>query len=91
MSAEETELNPDWVSPPGHTIADILKENGYSLAEFASRMSMTQKEAARLLSGQLPLTLNIAGKLTLEFGGTVAFWQTREKHYREGLAKRRTP
>lgn len=89
--SEETEFNPDWVSPPGHTIADILKENGYSLAEFAARMSMTRKDARRLLSGQLPLTLNIAGKLVIEFGGTVTFWQTREQQYREGLARRGAP
>jgi len=34
---------PNWVSPPGETILDILEERGWSRSELAQRTGYTQK------------------------------------------------
>ena len=41
MTEKETSFEPDWLSPPGDTIADVLEERGWSQAEFAQRIGYT--------------------------------------------------
>ena len=36
-----TRFNPDWVSAPGDTIADILQERGLTVADLAERTGLT--------------------------------------------------
>ena len=39
MTDLDAPFAPDWVSPPGDTIADVLEERGWTQAEFARRLS----------------------------------------------------
>ncbi len=41
--ADTSTFEPDWVSPPGDTIADALEELGMSQAELAQRTGFTRK------------------------------------------------
>lgn len=80
---------PDWVSPPGETIADILKEKEIPRRVFANRMGMTRKETCRLMEGEIEITTCIACKLENAFGvPTARFWIDRERLYRESLVKK---
>lgn len=77
---------PDWVSPPGETIAEILKERQIPRRAFANRMGMTRKETYRLIEGEIEITTRIACKLENAFGvPTARFWINRERLYRESL------
>src|SRR6266705_5761003 len=72
---------PDWASPPGETIGDILRERNISIDEFAKRIGQTQAEAKELLSGRLAITIGLARQLERVIGGSVEFWMARDFQY----------
>lgn len=85
----ENKYTPDWVSPPGETLADILKEREMPRRVFANRMGMTRKETYRLMKGEIEITTRIACKLELALGVPSAhFWVERERLYRKSLTNR---
>jgi plasmid maintenance system antidote protein VapI len=86
---------PDWASPPGDTINDmILEKIGQSassvdeLAMLASRLGLSDANFRLLIDGDLPITGELAEKLEQALGGSARFWMTREEQYRALLAKR---
>ena len=83
----ENRYAPDWVSPPGETLADILKERKITKSEFAQRMGLPKKTINQLIKGKVEITVRIACKLENAFGvPTAHFWIERERLYRESLA-----
>ena len=84
MSAAET-FCPDWTSPPGETISDVLRERGISIDDFAQKMQKSRQEILELLQGHSPITLGIARQLEKTLGASVEFWMSREFRYRERL------
>ena len=81
-------FSPDWASPPGDTIADLLEERGWTQAELAVRLGSCEAFVNQLVSGET--SIDKAAALTLErvLGGTARFWLNREADYRAALAKR---
>jgi len=49
-------FSPDWVSPPGESIADLLEEHGWTQAELAERLGYTAKHLNQLIKGKVPLS-----------------------------------
>ena len=86
MIETTAQFEPDWVSPPGDTIADILEERGWRQDEFAERVGYTPKHASLLISGKAPITEETAFRLERALGGTVSFWLSREAQYRKAIA-----
>lgn len=78
---------PDWASPPGATINDLLLERGKSVVEFAHAIGNSLDHAQRLISGSIQITEEIADRLALFFGVSANFWLARESQFREGLAR----
>jgi len=89
MVEHEMPFEPDWLSPPGDTIADLLEERGWSQAEFAQRIGYTPKHVNRLLRGKAPISEVTALQLERVLGSTARFWLQREAEYREALAPAR--
>lgn len=87
MTEQATIFQPDWISPPGDTIADLLDEKGWSQAEFAQRCGYTTKHASLLISGKASITEDTAIKLERVLGSSARFWLMREAQYRETLAR----
>jgi len=85
--SEEKEFQPDWASPPGETIAQILERRDLSPLQFAERIGRTPKEVEQLLIGNEKITVETAQKLERFLGGSVAFWMIRELQYREDQAR----
>jgi plasmid maintenance system antidote protein VapI len=79
------EFSPSWVSPPGETIDDLLKERGITAAELAIQLGMGDSEIDALSAGRKELDLSVANKLEAVFGGSAEFWVAREQQYRQGL------
>lgn len=86
--AETRLFTPDWVSPPGETIADVLRERGLSQTDLAARSGFTRKHVNDLVRGRAAITSATALKLEAVLGSTAGFWLTRESRYREALARR---
>ena len=50
------QFEPNWVSPPGDTILDLLEERGWLQNEFAERAGYTPKHVSLLINGKAPIT-----------------------------------
>jgi len=79
----------DWISPPGDTIADVLKERGWSPQAFAKNACLSSTKAERLISGDAPIDEATAVTLSRVLGSTSRFWLTREAHYRARIRQLR--
>lgn len=78
---------PDWVSPPGESILDMVEERGWTQAELAQRLGFTTKHVSQLINGKVPLSLDAAQRLERVIGGTVEFWLAREANYQHHKAR----
>ncbi len=81
--SEEKDFQPDWVSPPGETIAEILEQRNLSPTTFAERIGRTSEEIQGLIRGDEKITIETARKLESVLGASVAFWMIRESQYRD--------
>ncbi len=84
---EHNDFSPDWASPPGDTMTDILEERNLSLNEFAEMMGQTPEHVNELLHGSAMITIETARKLEGVLGGSAAFWMIRESQYRGDVAR----
>ena len=83
----ENKYMPDFVSPPGETIVEILKERKITRTEFANRIGLSKKTVNQLIKGKVEISVRIAYKMELALGVPSArFWIERERLYRESLA-----
>ena len=82
MTNASATFNPDWVSPPGNTIADLLEERGWKQGDLAIRLGYTQKHVSLLINGRVPITADAAQRLARVLGSTPNFWLTLEANYR---------
>jgi HTH-type transcriptional regulator / antitoxin HigA len=87
MSEKRGKFEPDWVSPPGDTIADILEERDWTQQDFANRMGYSTKHISLLINGKVPITQDTAMRLERVLGSSAGFWLTREAQYRETEAR----
>lgn len=83
MTKAASTFSPDWVSPPGDTILDLLEERGWKQTELAKRTGYTTKHISLLINGKAPITDETAIKLERVVGSTAHFWLSREAQYRE--------
>jgi HTH-type transcriptional regulator/antitoxin HigA len=83
----ERDFQPDWMSPPGATITDILEQRGISAGEFAKVTGYSQERVDRLLNGRAAITMDVARLLEKTIGASATFWLSREEKYREGLGR----
>jgi HTH-type transcriptional regulator/antitoxin HigA len=81
------EFRPDWVSAPGDTMTDILRERDLSEVEFAKQIGQTNEEAQDLLHGRATITIGIARQLERALGASVEFWMSRDVQYRHDVAR----
>jgi HTH-type transcriptional regulator/antitoxin HigA len=83
---QTTDFAPDWISPPGETIMDMLEEQNMSLTDLARGVGSPLSDMRGLLDGRTALTSDIAKKLEEILGGSAAFWMIRETQYRTDAA-----
>lgn len=79
---------PDEVSPPGDTLREILRERGLTQTELATRMGRPKKTVSEIVNGKAAITVDTALQFELVLGVPAAFWNAREQHYRQHLARR---
>jgi Zn-dependent peptidase ImmA (M78 family)/plasmid maintenance system antidote protein VapI len=87
--ANDTAFSPDWVSPPGDTIAAILAKRGVSESDFANQIKRPLDEAVALIRGYVPINAELARELATVLGATEGFWIRREARYRHDLERLR--
>lgn len=78
---------PDFVSPPGETLEELLEDRGMTQAELAERMGRPRKTINEIIQGKAAITAETALQLERVLGTPARFWLEREQHYREFLAR----
>ena len=87
MTDQEQISSPDWASPPGDTIVDLMEERGWTRIELARRLEFSPRHLNQLINGSVSITNDAALRLERVLGSTVNFWLNREANYRERLAR----
>ena len=87
MIDQNRAFQPDWISPPGSTISDLMEERDWNQIELAKRLGFTPKHLNQLIKGKASLTEDAAFRLERVLGSTAKFWLNREAMYRERLAR----
>ncbi|KAA3609684.1 MAG: ImmA/IrrE family metallo-endopeptidase [Calditrichaeota bacterium] len=87
-----SDFKPNWSSPPGETITDILSERNISEEQFLKISGLSNEILKNLLIGKESISQSIAEKLELSLGSTKDFWLNREARYQadEKLIKQKT-
>ena len=80
--AQSSEFLPQWTSPPGHTIADLMSSREISPSDLARVLDRSITFVERLLEGREAITLGVARRLQDVIGGSATFWLTRDRQYR---------
>lgn len=88
-STVQNQYLPDYVSPPGETLFDVLEERGMSQAELADRMGRPKKTINEIINGKAAIAPDTALQLERVLGIPASFWNSREQQYREYLARQR--
>jgi HTH-type transcriptional regulator/antitoxin HigA len=83
----QNEYLPDVVTRPGETIQEALDAIGMSKAELADRMGKTPKFVIDIIKHGATITPITAMELEKVLGIPASFWNSRERRYRENLAR----
>lgn len=80
--SDNTPFQPDWLSPPGATIAAILASRDISIAELSRRIEMPTDELPGLFDGSMAIASELALLLERALGPSAKFWLDRDRNYR---------
>lgn len=74
---------------PGKILKEKLEANMMSQKEFALRMDLSEKHVSKLINGEVPLSTDVAFRISYVIPSTPSFWINLEKEYREDLYKQK--
>jgi len=83
----KSEYTPDFVSPPGETLEELLTEKGMSQIELAKRTGRRTKTINQIIKGIAPITPETAIQFERALGVSASFWNTRESRYQAYRAR----
>ena len=66
---------------PGYYVKDIIEDLKMNQCEFAKRLEITDKTLSKLLSGEAPMSREIAKKMSQMLGTSVDVWLKLQKKY----------
>jgi len=87
ISSIHNQYIPDYVSPPGETLLELIEERGISQAELAERMGRPKKTINEIVKSKAAITPQTALQLERALGVDASFWNNRERNYRQYLAQ----
>ncbi|MYC18692.1 MAG: ImmA/IrrE family metallo-endopeptidase [Gemmatimonadales bacterium] len=82
-------FEPDWTSPPGDTIAEILASRRMSVDELARRADCTSDRIRAIIEGRATITIVLARHFEKILGSSREFWMSRDFHYRQQVSRLR--
>ena len=89
MTEVTSYFTPQWVSPPGDTIQDVIEERDWTLAQLSEALGYSPQFINQLLNGEAIITKDIALNLARVIGSTSEFWLNREAQYRFQLTNQK--
>ncbi|MBD2774380.1 HigA family addiction module antitoxin [Iningainema tapete] len=83
----QNQYKPDYVSPPGETLQEVLEERGMSQAELAERMGRPKKTINEIINAKAAITPETALQLERVLSIPASFWNNRERRYQEAKVR----
>ena len=80
-------FEPDWLSPPGDTICDLMEVKRVSRSQLAKLFRRRPEEISPLLNGEEEISYSTATILASVFGVSKEFWMRREEQYRRDFER----
>lgn len=80
---------PDYVIPPGKTLAETLQKSDMLQAHLAERTGLSRKMINDIINGSEPITPDTAIQLEKVFRVPTRFWLNLQKNYDEHSARLR--
>jgi len=80
-------LQPDYASPPGDTLQEMMEWYKVTPTELAKETGRTVQFINQLLFGQAAITPELAWHLERLFKMSADFWMRREQSYRDALER----
>lgn len=87
VKKQKNEFVPDYATPPGETLEEILQERDMTQTDFAQRVGLSLKVINEIVHGKAPITHDTAHRFERVLGVPASFWNKREMRYREILAR----
>lgn len=84
---ETAHFQPNWASPPGDTVKELLRAMKMDTSTISKRAGLTNNQLRLLFSGSLKIDDNLAKSLSDIFGPSAEFWLTREAQYRTDIER----
>jgi HTH-type transcriptional regulator / antitoxin HigA len=81
-------FRPDFLSPPGQTLEEILDERALSQTELARRLGVSLKHVNQIINGAATISAEIALGLEKVLGVSAGFWLNRDALFQAELARR---
>ena len=82
-SAAPLPYEPDFATPPGYTLEELLEELDMSQAELARRAELSKKHVNQIIQGKVAISPEVAMKLELVTGTPARLWNNLEARYQE--------
>ena len=83
----QNQYYPDYVSPPGETLLELIDERGMSQAELARRMGRPKKTINEIIKGKTAITPETAIQLERVLGVPAHFWNNRQMNFDQYIAR----
>lgn len=89
MATELLRHEPDYATPPGETLREVLEDLGMTQAELAERTGLSPKHINQVVRGVAALSPDTAALLEPVVGVPARLWNSLEASYRSQLSAQR--
>lgn len=86
MTMSDMNFQPNWYSKPIESVLAMSKRKGFSPKCLAEILELSPNEMLGLKSGSLPITSDLACKISSTVGGNVDFWLKKQSIYQVSLS-----
>ena len=86
----ESQFQPDYIVPPGETIADLLDEHDMTQTELARRLGVSLKHINQIIKGSAAISAEIALGLEKVLGPSAVFGLLERRSTRQGWRPNRS-
>ena len=87
MTISNEQIYSDMAIPPGEMLAEEMEFRNMPLEYLATKLGLPAEMIDKIISGEQPITSEIADNLAEAFWIPAWYWINLEVHYRETLAR----
>lgn len=80
-------FSPDYIPPPGESVAELLEEHEMTQTELARRLGVSLKHLNQVIKGSATISAELALGLEKVFSAPAHFWLAREATFRAHEAR----